>query len=142
MSKHYASAFWDGNLPEGSGKYKLKTSGHEESVRFSTRFEDDKSASSPEELIGAALSSCFSMALANDLDQAGHNPEKIETEAEVNLTNTGDGFLITEILLKTKGKVQDIKEAKFLEIARKTKESCPVSQALKGLNIKLEAKLI
>jgi lipoyl-dependent peroxiredoxin len=141
MSKHYANANWEGNLPEGSGKFKLKTSGYEVSLKFSSRFEDDKSASSPEELIGAALASCFSMALAHDLDQAGHKPEKIETEAEVILAKAGDGFIIIEILLKTKGSVKNVDKEEFNIIAGKTKENCPVSKALTGTKITLEAKL-
>lgn len=142
MSKHFASARWEGNLAKGKGKYTLKTSGHEESYNFSTRFEDEKNASSPEELIGAALSSCFSMAFAHDLDQAGYKPVSIETQAEVSLEKTGEGFSITSILLKTNGKVEGISQEKFLEIAAKSKENCPVSRALKTVNINLEASLI
>ena len=142
MSKHYSNAHWEGNLKEGKGKYSLKTSGYEGNVKFSTRFEDDKSASSPEELIGAALASCFSMALAHALDQAGHKPERIDTSAEVLLANTGSGFAITEILLKTKGRVRNLENEKFLKIAEETKSGCPVSRALTGTNIRLEAELI
>jgi osmotically inducible protein OsmC len=141
MSKHHANAIWTGNLKEGNGKYTLSTNGYEGSIKFSSRFEDDKSASSPEELIGAALASCYSMALAHALDQQGFRPEKIETSAEVTLSNTGGGFSITEILLRTRGKGKVEKE-KFLEIAEKTKSDCPVSRALKGTNIRLEAQLI
>ena len=140
MSKHYASASWDGNLVKGNGKYTLKTSGYQGSLNFSSRFEDDKSASSPEELIGAALSSCFSMALANDLDKAGSPSEKIETTAEVSLAKGSEGFSITEILLKTKGTVKGVEKSRFLEIAEKTKQNCPVARALKT-NIRLEAEL-
>ena len=75
MSKHYANASWEGNLIKGRGKYTLKTSGYEGNLRFSSRFEDDKTASSPEELIGAALASCYSMALAHALDQAGNTAD-------------------------------------------------------------------
>lgn len=142
MSKHFASASWEGNLIKGNGSYRLKTSGFENSYSFTTRFEDDKSASSPEELMGAALSSCFSMALANDLDQAGYKPERIATDAEVLLTKSDGGFTVTEILLKTRGKVSDITNDKFLEIANTTKKNCPVSRALQGgPDIKLDAVL-
>jgi lipoyl-dependent peroxiredoxin len=142
MSKHYASATWEGNLARGNGSYKLKTSGFESAYSFTTRFEDDKSASSPEELIGAALSSCFSMALAHGLDQAGYKPGKIETEAEVTLAKAEGGFKVSEILLKARGKVDDISNEKFLEIAEETKSNCPVSRALQGgPRIKLEAIL-
>jgi osmotically inducible protein OsmC len=142
MSKHYANANWDGNLLKGSGKYTLKTSGYVGNLKFSSRFEDDKTASSPEELIGAALASCYSMALAHALDQAGSPSEKIETSAEVTIAKVGDGFAITEILLKTTGKVKGIENAKFQDIALKTKSGCPVSKALTGTIIKLEAVLV
>lgn len=142
MSKHYAHAHWEGNLPEGKGKYTLKTSGYEGSLNFSSRFEDSKKASSPEELIGAAHASCFSMAFAHALDQAGFKPEKIETDAEVTLAKTGDSFAITEILLKTKGNVPAIHKDKFEEIANTAKENCPVSKALKGVNIKLQSQMV
>ena len=107
MSKHFANAVWRGNLKEGNGKYKLTSSGFTDSYTFHSRFEDgDKS--SPEELIGAALASCFSMALAHDLDQNGAKPESIETDAEVHLTKTEVGFTITDINLKTRGTVKGI----------------------------------
>jgi lipoyl-dependent peroxiredoxin len=142
MSKHFASAYWEGPLVKGSGKFKLKTTGYEGSVNFSSRFEDDKRSSSPEELIGASIASCFSMALAHALDQAGHKPEKIETGAEVILAKSGDGFTITEILLKTRGRVKDIQKEKFLEIANDAKKNCPTSRALQGPEISLEAELV
>ncbi|MFO8021466.1 MAG: OsmC family peroxiredoxin [Perlabentimonas sp.] len=142
MSKHYAHARWMGNLPEGKGKYILKTSGYEGDLTFSSRFEDSKDASSPEELIGAAHASCFSMAFANALSQAGYKPEKIETDAVVTLAKAADGFTITEILLNTTGKVSGINKQKFEEIASDAKENCPVSKALKAVNIKLEAMLL
>ncbi len=142
MSKHFASAQWEGNLPDGKGKYQLKTSGHEGSVNFSTRFEDDKSASSPEELIGAALASCFSMAFSHALDQAGYTPIKVDTTAEVTLSKADGGFAISEVLLKTKGNVKDIDKDDFLKIAEDSKKNCPVSKALSGTTIKLEATLV
>jgi osmotically inducible protein OsmC len=142
MSKHYANANWEGNLLKGRGKYTLKTSGYEGNLKFSSRFEDDKTASSPEELIGAALASCYSMALAHALDQAGNTPEKVETIAEVSLGKGEEGFAISEILLKTSAKVSGLDNKKFLEIAEKTKKGCPVSKALTGTTIRLEAVLV
>lgn len=142
MSKHHANATWEGNLTKGEGTYTLQTSGYQGSVRFSTRFEDDKTASSPEELIGAALSSCFSMALAHALDQAGFTPEKVETSAEVNLAKGSSGFSISDILLKTSCSAQGVDKKQFDEIAEKTKQGCPVSKALTGTTIKLEAELV
>ncbi len=142
MSKHYANAIWEGNLAKGKGVYTLKSGGYKGGYSFTSRFEDNKKLSSPEELIGAAHASCFSMAFSHALDQSGFEPEKIETEAEVTLAKTGGSFSITEILLKTKGRVSGIDESKFSEIANDAKENCPVSKALKVANIKLEAQLI
>jgi lipoyl-dependent peroxiredoxin len=142
MSKHYASGSWEGSLVKGKGEYILKTSGYKGSLKFVSRFEDDKTASSPEELIGAALAGCYSMALAHSLDQAGNTAEKVETSAVVTLDKTGNGFGITEILLKTTAKVKGFDNAKFQEIAEKTKTGCPVSKALTGTIIKLEAVLV
>lgn len=142
MSKHYANATWEGNLTKGKGKYTLKTSGYEGHLSYSSRFEDDKTASSPEELIGAALASCFSMALAHELDKAGNTPEKVETSAIVTLVSTGGGFTISEIFLNTRARVNGIEDKKFQEIAQKTKSACPVSKALTGTSIKLEAELV
>ena len=142
MSKHIASARWDGNLVKGNGSYVLKTSGYKGSYKFSSRFEEDKNASSPEELIGAAHASCFSMAFAHDLDQSGYKPESVETEAEVTLSKTDDGFSISGILLKSRVKVTGIEKDAFSEIANNSKENCPVSKALKGVNISLQAELL
>jgi osmotically inducible protein OsmC len=142
MSKHYANAHWEGNLVKGRGKYTLKTNGAEGNLSYSSRFEDDKSSSSPEELIGAALASCFSMALSNALDKEGFRPERIETSAEVTLGKSDAGFSISDILLKTRGKVGGVDKAKFLEIAEGAKKGCPVSRALAGTNISLQAELV
>jgi lipoyl-dependent peroxiredoxin len=142
MSKHLANAQWEGNLLKGKGKYRLNTSGYEGSLNFSARFEDNRDASSPEELIGAALSSCFSMALSHALDQAGFIPVKVETAAEVTLKKGDGGFAITEILLKSKGNIEGIENEKFQEIAENAKKNCPVSKALTGTSIRLEAELV
>lgn len=142
MSKHYGSASWEGNLVKGKGNFTLKTSGYTGSVTFPSRFEDDKDNSSPEELIGAAHATCFSMAFAHALDQAGHNPQSIDTNAVVTLEKATDGFGISHILLKTKAKVSDIHNEQFQQIANNAKENCPVSKALKGIEISLEAELV
>jgi len=141
MSKHFAKAIWKGNLPKGNGTYTLQSSGYEGSINFQSRFEDGKD-SSPEELIGAALASCFSMALSHALDQDGATPESVKTEAEVTLAKTGDSFSITEIFLKTKGKVPGIEAEKFKNMAREAKDTCPVGRALQTVHIKLEAELL
>lgn len=142
MSKHYASASWEDNLVRGKGTFTLKTSGYSGKVTFPSRFEDNKEASSPEELIGAAHATCFSMAFAHALDQAGYTPQNIETQAEVTLEKTSGGFSVTGILLQTRAKVNDIPEEDFHRIANDAKENCPVSRALKAVNIQLKASMM
>ncbi len=142
MSKHYANARWEGSLINGKGKYTLRTSGYEGSLTFKSRFEDDKTASSPEELIGAAHAGCFSMALSHALDQGGFTPETVETEAVVTLSKNEGGFSIESILLKTRCKVKGLDKDKFMEFANGAKEGCPVSKALTSVNIGLEAELL
>jgi len=141
MIKHFAKAVWNGNLREGKGKYTLVTSGFEDSYSFHSRFEDGKK-SSPEELIGAGLAACFSMALSNELYKGGATPKSVETEAEVILRNPGTGFEIDEIILRTKGTVDGIEHGKFIETANVAKENCPVGKALKAVKISVEAELL
>jgi osmotically inducible protein OsmC len=82
------------------------------------------------------------MALAHALDQAGSTSEKVETSAVVTLNKTDSGFGIAEILLKTSAKVKGLDDKKFQEIAGKTKSGCPVSKALTGTTINLEAVMV
>jgi lipoyl-dependent peroxiredoxin len=142
MSKHYANATWEGALVKGKGQFTLRTNGYQGAYSFPSRFEENKDQSSPEELIAAAHASCFSMAFAHALDQAGFKPESIETEAEVSLGKTDGGFAITGILLNMRGKVSGIEKDRFLEIANDAKNNCPVSKALKAVDIKLSATLV
>lgn len=118
---------------------KLESGSYEGKYSFATRFED-KSGSNPEELIGAAHAGCYSMAFSNELDKAGFTPNSVETHAEVNLD--GGTGAITTIKLTSKGDVPNIDEGKFQEIAKAAKEGCPVSKALAGVDIQLDATLI
>lgn len=133
-----ASGFWEGGLKGGKGAMKP---GHAEAVPFSlgSRFEGQP-ASNPEEMIGAALSGCFSMALAAALERGGLSPKSIRTSADVKLEKQGDGFTITGIALTTEAEVPGLDDdAKFQAIAEETKKSCPVSKALAGTTITLSA---
>ncbi|MEX0845275.1 MAG: OsmC family protein [Balneolaceae bacterium] len=134
-----ASAIWKGDLKSGKGTMKLGSGSYEGAYSFATRFED-KEGSNPEELIGAAHAGCFSMAFSNELDKAGFTPNSVETNAEVTLDPSAGG--ITNIKLISKGNVPGIDEAKFQEIANAAKEGCPVSKALKAVNIELDATLV
>lgn len=136
-----ADAFWEGNLEEGKGKMKLGSGAFEGAYSFSSRFEEGV-GTNPEELIGAALAGCYSMALANGLAQSGFTPKRIDTSARVKLEKVEEGFKITLIVLDTRAEVSGIEEQTFMEKAEFTKRSCPVSKALTGAEIKLHAKLV
>jgi osmotically inducible protein OsmC len=140
MSISKASAEWNGSLKRGQGSMKPD---HGQAVPFSlgTRFEG-VAGSNPEELIGAALAGCFSMALAASLGKEGVEPQKIETTAEVTLVPDEVGFAISKVELKTRVQVSGIDPVKFEHVARSTKESCPVSKALLGTSITLDAQLV
>lgn len=96
---------------------------------FNTRFED-KSGTNPEELIAAAHASCFTMALAFKLADAGHEDGTLETTAKVSLDKDGDGFSVTRSALHLKGKVPGLDRAKFEELAGEAKQGCPISKLL------------
>ncbi|MAO65492.1 MAG: peroxiredoxin [Balneola sp.] len=139
MPTKKANAIWKGDLKSGNGTMKVGSGAYEGAYSFATRFED-KEGSNPEELIGAALAGCFSMALSNELDKAGFTPNSVETSADVTI-DPGAGA-ITTIKLVTKGDVSDIENEKFQEIAKAAKSGCPVSKALTGVDIQLDATLI
>lgn len=136
-----ATSLWQGKLVEGKGKFKLDSTGYEAEYTFATRFENKK-GTNPEELIAAAHSGCYSMALSAGLGEKGYNPEEIKTTAHVKLSKGDSGFFISEIELDTQAKVKGIDESLFLKIAEETKVNCPVSKALASVNINLKAKLI
>ena len=134
-----ASAHWQGGLKDGKGVMK-PANAPEAPFSLGTRFEGVK-GSNPEEMIGAALAGCFSMALTVGLEKAGLKPQKVQTSADVRLEKQGDGFAITGIELTTEATVTGVDAAKFQTIAEETKKGCPVSKALGGTNITLKASL-
>ncbi len=140
MPKRKANAEWKGTLPEGNGTLALGSGAFQGAYSFSSRFEEG-AGTNPEELIGAAHSGCFSMALSGDLGKNGFTPQSVKTEAIVNLVKGDGGFTITEIELVCKAHVPDIDEAEFQKIAEGAKENCPVSRLLTGAKIKLSATL-
>jgi osmotically inducible protein OsmC len=140
MPVRKAEAVWEGTLKDGSGKVRLGSGAFEGTYSFGTRFESSP-GTNPEELIGAAHAGCFSMALSAALGRNGFSPRRIATTADVALEKVGEGFKITSILLRTSAEVPGIDEAKFREFAEGAKKGCPVSQALAGTDIKLEATL-
>ncbi len=141
MSVRKAEAVWEGTLREGKGRMKTGSGAFEGPFSFSTRFEEEP-GTNPEELIGAAQAGCFSMALSANLERAGFTAASIQTAAKVHLTRTDAGFRITTIELDTEASVPGVDETTFQQQAEATKTGCPVSNALTGVEIRLNARLV
>ncbi|MFD3648479.1 OsmC family protein [Streptomyces cyaneofuscatus] len=134
-----AHTVWEGNLIEGRGVVTFDSSGiGDHPVSWPARSEAANGKTSPEELIAAAHSSCFSMALSHGLAGAGTPPTKLETKAEVTF-QPGTG--ITGIHITVQGEVPGLDEDGFVKAAEDAKANCPVSQALSGTTITLSASL-
>lgn len=141
MPARNAEAEWKGDLREGSGRMKLGSGAYEGAYSFRSRMEDGP-GTNPEELIGAAHAGCFSMALAARLSAAGHAPTRIHTTAAVHFDKIEGGFAITRIDLRTEAAVPGLDQAAFQQEAQAAKETCPVSKALAGTQITLDARLV
>jgi lipoyl-dependent peroxiredoxin len=135
-----AQAEWNGNLREGTGRIVVESGTFDAQYGFKSRFENGP-GTNPEELIAAAHAGCFSMALSAALAGAGKPVRSVRTTAKVHVDKVADGFKITRIELATVGEVPGLDEAGFQDAARKAKEGCPVSRALAGTEIVLDAKL-
>jgi osmotically inducible protein OsmC len=140
MPTRKASATWEGGLQNGKGSFSAESGAVGGSYAFSTRFGEER-GSNPEELLAAAEAACFSMALAGGLQKAGSNPERVQTDAECTVEKVGEGFQITTIRLRTRASVPGIDAETFQRVAQETKANCPVSKALAGVDIQLEASL-
>lgn len=142
--KRRSTAIWQGNGAEGKGTL-TSTSGVLNKTPYSSlmRFknEDGLAGTNPEELIAAAHSGCYAMALSYGLTGAGFVPTELKVEAAVNIEQMTDHWEITGIQLNLTGMVPGITAEKFLELANAAKANCPVSQALKAVEITLSAKL-
>jgi lipoyl-dependent peroxiredoxin len=135
----HAKTHWEGSLFEGSGQVSLESSGlGTYDVSWPARAEEANGKTSPEELIAAAHSACFSMALSNGLAKADAPPQALDVTADVTF-KPGTG--ITGIHLTVVGTVEGISKEDFEAAAEDAKKNCPVSQALTGTTITLEASL-
>lgn len=132
-----ASAVWEGDLKSGNGTLQTQTGNVKGAYTFASRFEDG-SGTNPEELIAAAHAACYAMALSNELDKAGHTPNKVDAQAVVTL----DGTDITRSALSCEADVPGIDEDTFQEIAAAAKAGCPVSKLYTGAEITLDATLV
>jgi osmotically inducible protein OsmC len=134
-----ATTRWEGTLFEGSGQVTLESSGlGTYDVSWPARSEEPNGKTSPEELIAAAHSACFSMAFSNGLAKAGTPATTLDTKADVEFT---PGTGITGIHLTVTGTVEGLSEEDFVALAEEAKAGCPVSQALTGTTITLSASL-
>ena len=130
---------WEGSLIEGAGSVSLESSGiGTYDVTWASRAEDANGRTSPEELIAAAHSACYSMALSHALAGAGTPPQSVDTRADVTF-QPGEG--ITGVHLTVVGSVEGLSAEEFASAAEDAKKNCPVSQALTGTTITLEASL-
>lgn len=136
-----AQASWQGDLPSGGGRIGVGSGAYEGPFTLRARVDDVERSTNPEELIGAAHAGCFTMSLANLLSESGHPPADLNTTARVRLEQLDTGFAITGIALETVGEVPDVDAETFARLAQQAKDTCPVSRALAGTEITLEARL-
>ena len=143
MTERRAHTTWEGDLASGSGTFTVGSGAiGPQPVSWAARTEEPGGKTSPEELIAAALSSCFSMALSGALAKAGTPPTTLETDAVANFGQTDAGFRMTKIDVRVRGTVEGLDEEAFRAAAENAKENCPVSQALKGnVELTLDAAL-
>ncbi len=144
MPTRSARTIWTGGLQDGSGRTELVSSGlGTYDVSFPRRSADTAEGfTSPEELIAAAHASCYAMALSGGLGRAGATSIALTVEADVSLgPDPAGGFRISGVVLRVRGRVEGLDQAGFLAAAEAAKAGCPVSKALTGTEITLDAAL-
>ena len=140
MPVRNSKSVWMGKLKEGKGSIALGSGNFEGDYSFASRFEQG-TGTNPEELVAAAHAGCFSMALAHELEQGGFDSDKIDTDCSISLEKAEVGFKIAKIELRTRAKVPGLDERTFLRLAESAKVNCPLSQALRSVDIELQAEL-
>jgi lipoyl-dependent peroxiredoxin len=139
--KRHGSAAWQGGIKDGKGTISTESGALKAyPYGFASRFEGQR-GSNPEELIGAAHASCFTMALSLILGEAKLIAEQMDTTAEVTLEQVEGGFAITAVHLTLKAKIPGADPATFERLTSKAKASCPVSKLLKA-DVTLDATLL
>jgi lipoyl-dependent peroxiredoxin len=141
MVMRTSTAEWHGRVRDGGGRVSLGSGAFEGPYSFGSRFGGDP-GTNPEELLGAAHASCFSMALSLLLTEAGYTPTVIKTLAKVSIERSDDGFAIKRIELVTEAEVPGIDAEGFAVEAEAARKGCPVSKALAGTDISLSASLL
>ena len=144
MPTRTARTAWNGGLQDGSGQVELTSSGvGTYEVSFPKRVADDAGGTtSPEELIAAAHSACYAMALSAEIGQAGGTPQALDVQADVTLgPDPAGGFKLTGIKLTVRGEVDGLSAEQFSQAAQAAKVGCPISKALASVDITLDAAL-
>jgi osmotically inducible protein OsmC len=140
MPTRNAHARWEGSLKEGKGHVDFGNGAFKAPYSFISRFENG-TGTNPEELLAAAHASCFAMALSLILGKAGLAPDSVDATAQVTVSPQDGGFRVTGSHLVCEARVPGIDRAAFIQHANAAKAGCPVSQALAGIEITLDAKL-
>ena len=143
MADRTANTVWEGNLPKGNGTLHLNSGATEDlPVTWASRSEKrSQGQTSPEELVAAAHASCFSMALSHELGEAGNPPERLEVSSTVTLDEVGGAPTVTTSKLTVRGRVPGIDQAAFEQAAQGAGKNCPISRALGGVDIQVDATL-
>ena len=145
MPTRSARTAWNGDLMSGSGQVELTSSGAGTfDVNFPKRAADEADGTtSPEELVAGAHSACYAMSLSNLLAEAGATIHSLDVTADVTLgpDKEAGGFMLTGITLTARGEIEGVDDAGFKEAAEKAKAGCPISKALTGVEITLDAAL-
>jgi osmotically inducible protein OsmC len=142
MAERTAITAWEGDLAHGAGTLNTGSGSlMNQPVSWAARTEDPDGKTSPEELIAAAHASCFSMALAHELAQAGHAPERLQVKATVTLDQVDGAPTVTTSELNVTGRVPEIDQFEFTKAATDAGKNCPISRALAGVEISVEAML-
>ena len=134
MTEKTASVHWEGAGKQGQGRISTETGAlKEHPYGFGSRFEDDRTGTNPEEILGAAHAACFTMAFSFACEKAGFPTTSVDTTAAVRLSAQGGGFVIDRIALTLRAAVPGLDDVRFQELALVAKRDCPLSKALSGV---------
>lgn len=138
MPTYMARSEWKGTLKDGAGRLRVGSGSFETAVAPKT---SEGKTTNPEEVVGAALAGCYSMMLAKKLEDAGYKPRLVKAIAGVDLEHGDDGPHIPQISLTVDVDAEDLDDDTLKRIAREADDHCPVSLALRGTTVNIDAKL-
>ena len=142
MAERSATTTWTGDLAHGGGSLSAGSGALSDlEVTWASRTQRSEGKTSPEELIAAAHSSCFSMALSHELTEGGNPPDELEVTANVTLDEKDGAPTVTTSELDVSGRVPGIDQETFIKAATSAGKNCPISRALAGVEIRVSATL-